>query len=844
MSKMPDPQPTQTITSAAGEQKKAKQGIWQQGQLILKEYRIEKTLGQGGVSKVYLAQHIHSQKYFAVKVPLFKEDIRYQRLLFRELRTWIDLPEHPHLTACRFFRKQEGRTVIFAEYVDGGSLKDWIDQKKLLKLENILDVAIQFAYGIYVAHSNRVVHQDIKPANVLLTRDGVAKITDFGLSRAHELTQADKRSTPSKVKDPSVSTGVMTPAYCSPEQRQRKKLDFKTDIWSYGLSILTLFTGSPYWITGVKAEEFLRSYLAKGAIEPYPAMPDSLADILYRCFQRDPAKRWDSMAQVYEVLKEVYRNLTGSEYQREIPEVIVTPTGSYQIHDRTGLHDTTWKDPVDWLERAFIAADRDTNEMIELIPEREGSRKAQILVDLEVFENAEAIYFELAKAGNTDVLEDLASLYFNKASVFISLDDLTSALRMYDKVINIYDKLVFNENRTELASDLVNAYLDKGHTLQEKGDFQFALAVYDQTIKLLKWSNEREYSAENANGIAKAYMNKGVANFLLQNQQEAISFIDQAIEIWVRLVDQEGFLQAEQLLGLAYLSKVNSLKALGENALANETIDKALIIYETQVHQKDNKNMRHRLSMVYETKAAILGDIGEHQEAVLYYDKAIRIEENLFHQEGRSEFANELAVTYLNKANSLVILGEYESALSHYNKSMTTWERLIYQEGRSELEINVAFVYTLITRVHHEMGDYDSAIAYHDKAIEIGERLVNQQKKTEFRPFLAGAYQNKTLTLIQLKLHTDAISLLDKAIKIREQLVNDEGKAEFLGDLAVIKKKKADVLLSIGEVNQAKSVLEAVIPILESEIKRTDRGNLKNCLATAMEALNRIRDTQ
>jgi serine/threonine protein kinase len=77
------------------------------------------------------------------------------------LQTWLDLPEHPHLVACRFFRTVGTELAIFAEYVEGGSLEHWIKERRLTQLEQILDVAIQFAWGLHAAHELGLVHQDV-----------------------------------------------------------------------------------------------------------------------------------------------------------------------------------------------------------------------------------------------------------------------------------------------------------------------------------------------------------------------------------------------------------------------------------------------------------------------------------------------------------------------------------------------------------------------------------------------------------------------------------------------------------------------------------------------------------
>ena len=196
---------------------------WSAGQVILDDFVVERELGEGGMGKVYLLRSRSTGQPFAVKRAFLRnEDSR--RNFLAELRTWIDLPEHPHLVACRFFRTVGDEVVIFAEFVEGGSLADWIRDRRLTGLEQILDVAIQFAWGLHAAHELGLVHQDVKPGNALMTADGLVKVADFGLARARAVAVAGTDETrPAHRRD--VSYGGMTPAYCSPEQARGRAAD-------------------------------------------------------------------------------------------------------------------------------------------------------------------------------------------------------------------------------------------------------------------------------------------------------------------------------------------------------------------------------------------------------------------------------------------------------------------------------------------------------------------------------------------------------------------------------------------------------------------------------------------
>jgi serine/threonine protein kinase len=202
--------------------------------------------------------------------------------------------------------------------VEGGSLEAWIAERRLTQLDHILDVAIQFAWGLHTAHDLGLVHQDVKPGNVLMSRDGVAKVADFGLARAR--AAAGERDTTGG-QSVLVSYGGRTEEYCSPEQLAEQPLSRKTDIWSWGVSMLGLFTGEVSWETGIVAGEVLESYVDRAGssgvgVDGLPLMPVGVVQVLRKCFRQKPEDRWGTMLEIVEALKGVYRECTGREYSR------------------------------------------------------------------------------------------------------------------------------------------------------------------------------------------------------------------------------------------------------------------------------------------------------------------------------------------------------------------------------------------------------------------------------------------------------------------------------------------------------------------------------------------------
>lgn len=301
---------------------------WRVGSRVLGLYEITAVHGEGGMGLVHRVWHTGWRVDLAVKSPraeLFRSRADQERFM-REAETWVRLGFHPHVCGCHYVRLLGGVPRVFAEYVDGGSLRAWIDEWRLYRgvpdevLPRVLDVAIQVAWGLAYAHRRGVVHQDVKPGNVLLGSDGTAKITDFGLARARHFGSAEPPPTGLQAATALLTHGGMTPAYASPEQVGGAPLDERTDEYSFAASVLEMFTGGVNWGLGPAAGgELLVRRFSQPPQGPLPSLPDRIADLLERCLRHDAAERHGSMAEVAERLVDAYEHEVGRPYPRREP---------------------------------------------------------------------------------------------------------------------------------------------------------------------------------------------------------------------------------------------------------------------------------------------------------------------------------------------------------------------------------------------------------------------------------------------------------------------------------------------------------------------------------------------
>ncbi len=801
--------------------------VWGMGEVILGEFEVRGKLGQGGMGAVFLVRSRHSGQQFAVKKTL-QRDADSRRNFQAELRTWIDLPPHPHLVACRFFRTIGDETAIFSELVAGGSLATWIRERRLTRLEQLLDVAIQFAWGLHAAHELGLVHQDVKPGNVLMTKGGVAKVSDFGLARARAL--GVKATSAAGQSGAVQGAGLMTAEYCSPEQAAGQALTRKTDIWSWGVSVLEMFIGETTWGTGLAASDVLTAYGTSGpAVPELPRMPAGVVKVLERCFVSEPAGRWPSLARAADALEQTYRQAVGRTYPR-LPEVIAAEQPAAAAHDRRTVGGVEWGDARAWLIEAFKAEGTDPAQVDKLLPARQGSRTAQALADLAAYEEARLIFERLVADGRKDLEFHLAGLCFHKAFIHESTDDRPGAVESYDRAIAIFERLVEQEGRRDLAGVLAEASMNKANVVGDLGDKRAAVELYDRTIALLKRLVEQEGRRELADTLATAYMNKANALGRLGDNRAAVELYDRAIALWKRLVEQEGRRELAGTLATAYMNKATSLQNLGDNRAAVELFDRAIVIWKRLVEQEGRRELADDLARACMNKAISLSLLADNRAAVELFDRAIVIWKRLVEQEGQRELAGDLANAYMNKASAVSNSGDKRAAVELYDRAIALWKRLVEQEGRRELANLLAMAYMNKADAVGDLGDKRAAVELFDRAIAIYKRLVEQEGRRELAGELAKTYMNKANAVGDLGDKRAAVELYDRAIAIRARLVEQEGRRELADDLAMAYLRKGD---KVADHRAAVEVYDRAIAILKRLVEQEERQELAYKLAVA-----------
>lgn len=268
------------------------------GMLMADRYEILEKIGTGGMSDVYKAKDHKLNRFVAVKVlkQEFSENANFVSKFRVEAQAAAGLM-HPNIVNVYDVGQEDGIYFIVMELVEGITLKKYIEKKARLSYKEAISIAIQVCMGIEAAHNNHIIHRDIKPQNIIISKEGKVKVTDFGIAKA--------------ATSNTITSNVMGSVhYTSPEQARGGFSDEKSDIYSLGVTLFEMLTGRvPF--NGETTVAIAIKHIQEDMPSPrdfVSEIPLSVEQIVYKCTQKSPDRRYSSMSDVIADLKKVLMN--------------------------------------------------------------------------------------------------------------------------------------------------------------------------------------------------------------------------------------------------------------------------------------------------------------------------------------------------------------------------------------------------------------------------------------------------------------------------------------------------------------------------------------------------------
>lgn len=600
---------------------------WNTGKVIENRYTVQDIL-KGGMGTVYIVFDSDNVRFLAMKT--FQErylwDERVIKQFIKEAEIWIKLDHHPNIVKAELVKVIEGKPYIFLEYIQGTDLEKLMNQEQL-SLKQILEFTIQFCEGMdYAFNKLGLVHRDIKPSNCLITREGILKITDFGLGKIFAKSPMDGElvSLPQKTKKGKTSTSsttmVGTIPFMAPELFSNlRAAGIKTDIYSFGVLLYMMLTGTnPFFSEDVS--DVISNHLTLTPESPTklnPDIPESLCRVLFKCIKKKPELRYDEFSEILAELEIIYIETYGSPYERLESEDIFREE--------------------DWINKGLSLA--------SIACHREAIITFDQALKLNPISTKALLYKGVSLLNFGKILESLSCFdeclkidkyiwepWFYKGEAYWKLGNNDKALSCFDRALEFADedtpilgrkgKLLSETGKTKAALECYEMALKQNprsaEIWYEKGSLYITMKRFEESLIPLENSleiNPRFKLAWYQQGIALYHL--GYLSEAINSQQKAISLDPEFGEAWVCIGDCRRELGNKEEAMKAYQTAIeiqpenieayiSSVKLLKESSRWDDAL---LLLDKTLEIAPENPGLLHE-------RAEVLMNLGYYEEAL------------------------------------------------------------------------------------------------------------------------------------------------------------------------------------------------------------------------------------
>ncbi len=832
------------------------------GAVLGTRYEILQMLGQGGMGAVYKAKDLELDRVVAVKV-IRPELAIHPDVLQRFKQELILARQITHRNVIRIFDLSEAQGIKFItmEFIEGQDLKALITEKGCLSFEESVRIIEQVCLALEAAHSEGVVHRDLKPQNIMLDNQGRAAVMDFGIARSIEsggMTQ----------------TGMLvgTPEYMSPEQVMGEHVDVRSDLFTLGVILYELLTGStPYKSDTAQSAMFKRTReLPKPPIEVDSAIPKLLSDITVKCLQIDPALRYQSAREILADLEAWRGGATRSDasvvarrprdvspaLKKWIPvgaaALLVLLAAGWVLRGRLfsssssqpasptsavslavlPFRNASGDQALDWLGSSVaetLSTDVGQSSHLRVVS---SERVSQIIGDLRLAADTSfdpPTIQRLAELSNAD---NLVWGHYARFGDQIRIDATIQDLK-HDRTASLTESATESNILTaidHLAGDIrANLALSKsfvkelqGQSFKPSTSSVPALRDYDQGLQLERRGNyldaikQFEASTQEDSNFALAYSELGRTYAVLGQDSDAEQASRKAVEIGDQLPTQEKYLiQASHFQILRdYPKAIEAYENLAKVAPDDTDVLFSLgMLYENSSAYDNARAEFSKVLTLDPKRVAGLLEIGKveiesgnAQKGLEYLARAQAMAIESGNDEERSEILQAMGGAY-------AALNKQEDAIRNYQDSLAIKTKLGLKKGIADSMEAIATSQTALGRPELALKNYNSAL---DLRREIGDKAGTGDALND----LAQAYDDRGQ-------FDKALELLKESLQIEIDVGNEGNQGLVLNNIG-------NTYLSKSDYQNARTYFEQALGVREKLKVSSDIADTQHNLAETL----------